>query len=121
MKILVFDDDQISRNLLHRYLEDCGNVVVAACGEEAINKCRSDFFDLVLLDIRSRDGTDGIKILKQIKEIDRYKDIPILAITGYAMKGDKENFLQEGFNGYLAKPFLKDTFLEFIKNYLPCP
>ena len=119
MKILVFDDDQINRRILSRYLEDYGDVVVVDCGEEAINKCKSDFFDLVLLDIRSKDGMDGVKALKKIKEIDRYKDIPVLAITGYAMNRDKEYFLQEGFNGYLAKPFLKDTFIEFIKNYLP--
>jgi len=121
MKILVFDDDQITRRILSRYLEDYGNLVVVDCGEEAINKCKSDFFDLVLLDIRSKDGMDGVKILKKIKKVDRYKDIPVLAITCYAMNGDKEYFLQEGFNGYLAKPFIKETLIEFIKNFLPTP
>jgi len=69
----------------------------------------SDAFDIVLMDIRLKNGIDGVKTFKRIKEIDSYKDTPVLAITAYAMRGDKEYFLQEGFNGYLAKPFVKDT------------
>jgi CheY-like chemotaxis protein len=100
-------------------LQDYEYVTVVASGEEAIDKCLEVVYDIVLMDIRLKIGINGIKTFKKIKEIDAYKDIPILAITAYAMRGDKEYFLEQGFNGYLAKPFVKDTFLGFIRLFLP--
>jgi CheY-like chemotaxis protein len=119
LKILVVEDDRITQEILALYLLEYEHVVIVASGEEAIKECKSDVFDVVLMDIRLKNGMDGVKTFKKIKEIDSYKDIPVLAITAYAMRGDKEYFLQEGFNGYLAKPFVKDTFIKFIKQFLP--
>ena len=119
LKILVVEDDLITQEILSLYLADYEKVVVVASGEEAIRECMSDTFNVVLMDIRLKNGIDGVITFKKIKEIDTYKDIPILAITAYAMRGDKEYFLKEGFDGYLAKPFVKDTFLGFIKQFLP--
>ena len=118
LKILVVEDDRITQEILALYLIGYEHVVVVASGEEAIKECKSDVFDVVLMDIRLKNGMDGVKTFKKIKEIDSYKDIPVLAITAYAMRGDKEHFLEEGFDGYLAKPFVKDTFIEFIKQFL---
>jgi CheY-like chemotaxis protein len=119
LKILVVEDDLITQEILSLYLTEYEHVNIVASGEEAINECKSDLFDVVLMDIRLRNGIDGVKTFKKIKEIESYKNIPILAITAYAMRGDKEYFLKEGFNGYLPKPFIKETFLEFIKPFLP--
>ena len=118
-KILVVEDDPITQEILSLYLLDYERVSVVASGEDAIAKCMSDIFDVVLMDIRLKIGMDGVQTFKKIKKINAYKNIPVLAITAYAMRGDKEYFLEQGFNGYLAKPFVKDTFLEFIKQYLP--
>jgi CheY-like chemotaxis protein len=119
LKILVVEDDLITQEILALYLQEYENVSVVASGEEAINNCLLNAYDIILMDIRLKNGIDGVKTFKKIKEIDTYKDIPVLAITAYAMRGDKEYFLQEGFDGYLAKPFVKDTFLDFIKQFLP--
>ena len=119
LKILVVEDDLITQEILSLYLIEYEKIVVVASGEEAIRECMSDIFNVVLMDIRLKNGIDGVKTFKKIKEIDAYKDIPVLAITAYAMRGDKEYFLKEGFDGYLAKPFVKDTFLEFVKQFLP--
>jgi CheY-like chemotaxis protein len=119
LKILVVEDDLITQEILALYLQEYEYVSVVASGEEAINNCLLNAYDIILMDIRLKNGIDGVKTFKKIKEIDTYKDIPVLAITAYAMRGDKEYFLQEGFDGYLAKPFVKDTFLDFIKQFLP--
>ena len=119
LKILVVEDDPITQEILSLYLLDYEHVIIVACGEDAIEKCMSDVFDIVLMDIRLKIGIDGVKTFKKIKEIDAYKDIPVLAVTAYAMRGDNEYFLEQGFNGYLAKPFIKNTFLQFIKPFLP--
>jgi len=118
-KILVVEDDLVTQEILSLYLLEYEHVTVVASGEDAITKCMSDVFDIVLMDIRLKIGMDGVKTFKKIKKIDAYMNIPILAITAYAMRGDKEYFLEQGFNGYLAKPFVKDTFLAFIKQFLP--
>jgi two-component system, sensor histidine kinase len=119
LKILVVEDDLITQEILSLYLQEYEHVTVVASGEEAIAKCMSDVFDIVLMDIRLKIGIDGVKTFKKIKEIDSYKNIPVLAITAYAMRGDKEYFLEQGFNGYLAKPFVRETFLDYIKKFLP--
>jgi CheY-like chemotaxis protein len=119
LKILVVEDDLITQEILSLYLIDYAHVLVVASGEEAIKECKSDVFDIILMDIRLKNGIDGVKTFKKIKEIESYKEVPVLAITAYAMRGDKEYFLKEGFNGYLAKPFIKDTFIQFIKPFLP--
>jgi CheY-like chemotaxis protein len=117
LKVLVNDDDETTQKLICLYLADYENVVTVGCGQEAIKECMSNSFDLVIMDIKSRNGMDGVQTLNKIREIERYKDIPVLAVTAFALKGDKEFFLQEGFDGYLAKPFDKKTLIEFIKKY----
>jgi CheY-like chemotaxis protein len=119
LNILVVEDDLITQEILSLYLNEYEHITVVASGEEAINNCLLETYDIVLMDIRLKNGIDGVKTFKKIKEIDSYKDTPVLAITAYAMRGDREYFLQEGFNGYLAKPFVKETFLDFVKQYLP--
>ena len=119
LKILVVEDDLITQEILSLYLQDYETVTVVASGEDAIAKCLVEIYDIILMDIRLKVGINGVKTFKKIKEINAYKDIPILAITAYAMRGDKEYFLDQGFNGYLAKPFVKDTFLGFLKLFLP--
>jgi two-component system, sensor histidine kinase len=117
-KILVVEDDLITQEILALYLSDYGNIHIVASGEDAINECKTRIFDIILMDIRLRNGIDGVKTFKKIKEIETYKNIPILAITAYAMRGDKEYFLKEGFDGYLPKPFIKETFIDFVKQFL---
>ncbi len=116
-KILIVEDDLITQQILGLYMIDYDHVVVS-CGEEAIKECKSNNYDIILMDIRLKSGIDGVKTFKQIKEIEGYKKIPILAITAYAMRGDKEYFLEEGFEGYLAKPFLKENLVELITSVL---
>lgn len=118
-RILANEDDALMRDIFSFYLADFKDVVIVDSGEEAIKECRTNLFDLVLTDIKSPHRMNGIEALKEIRKIDGYRNIPILAVTGYTMNGDKEYFIQEGFNGYLAKPFLKATFLEFISKFLP--
>jgi tetratricopeptide (TPR) repeat protein len=120
LKILVADPNhQTTPMLLSRWLKYNEHVVCLDSGEEAIDKCRSEVFNLVISGIKLGRSMNGVEKCKRIKEIDGYKDIPVLAITAYGMKGDKEFFLQEGFDGYLIKPFERHTFIEFIKQFLP--
>ena len=73
-------------------------------GYAGIEEAKISKFDLLLLDIGLKD-LHGIEVLKAIKSFPQYKDIPSIAVTAYAMHGDKEKFLA-GFSYYIAKPYL---------------
>ena len=67
------------------------------------------------MDINLRKGPDGIEAMQSIREISEYKNTQIIAVTAYAMNNDKEEFLEKGFDNYLAKPFRKAQLMEILK------
>jgi len=117
-KILFVDDDETSLILVRLFLKNICPVDFARNGNEAIQKASGNDYDVVLMDINLGRGMDGITVAQEIKKLEKYKNIPIVAITAFAMKGDKEEFLQSGFTHYLSKPFIKQTFLDLIKEIL---
>ena len=68
-------------------------------------------FDLVLLDINLGQGPNGADVLRELRAMPAYQDVPIVAVTAYALPGDRERFLGMGFTDYLAKPFNADELL----------
>ena len=71
------------------------------------------------MDVNLGRGMTGLDITKNLKQRPNYTNVPIIAITAFAMKGDKEEFLQAGFDHYLAKPFTREELRATIKKYLP--
>jgi len=103
-KILVVEDNQDNREMVVKVLKFHGyQVVEAVDGEEAIEKAKSENPDLILLDIYlpKMDGYEATKILKRDG---RLKDIPVIALTAHAMKGNREEALAAGCDGYIPKP-----------------
>jgi CheY-like chemotaxis protein len=91
---------------------------VARTPEEALNKVKQNYYKAILMDINLKNGIDGVKLTSLIRQIDGYKNIPIAAITAYALEKDKENFLSQGLTHYLAKPFSKTELINLLKNML---
>lgn len=103
-KILVADDNQISRELIREVLEDPDQKVLEAeNGEEAIESIIKEKPDLVLLDIQMP-LLNGYEVLRRIRRNPRVNRIPVVALTAYAMKQDREKALASGFNAYITKP-----------------
>ena len=103
-KVLVAEDNPVNRELLRELLENRGYTVIEACnGQEAL--CMIDEIqpDILLLDI-SMPVLDGYAVARKIRENPARAPLPILAITAYAMQGDREKILHSGFDGYLSKP-----------------
>jgi len=106
-RILLVEDDEISCLGERIFLEKTGyDVVTAATGQEAIDIFTKSDFDLILMDIQLPliDGVEATKIIRHSNLPNNKSNIPIIALTSYAMKDDKEKFLSAGINGYLAKP-----------------
>ena len=117
-KVLVVEDDFISMKLVFEILTAYGIMVDGAeNGKEAIKKIENELYDLILMDIELPD-MDGIETTRIIKSKSEYKDVPVIALTAYAMKGDRERFLEAGLDGYIAKPIHVTDFMERMKKYV---
>lgn len=117
-KVLVVEDNEINRKLIREMLTHGGyEVDEAASGREGIELARSWAPDLILMDIQLP-GMDGISTMKRIREMPEYCNTPILALTSYAMAGDHERFVSEGFTGYIPKPVRVTDLLETLGRYL---
>ena len=103
-KILIAEDNPVNRELLRELLEMRGHTVAEACdGEEALGMMEQSQPDLVLLDI-GMPLLDGFGVIRKIRENPRFASMPVVAVTAYAMQGDREKILSSRFDGYLSKP-----------------
>jgi two-component system, cell cycle response regulator len=118
-RVLVVEDNPASLDLMVYLLKAFGHTPLSARdGFEGIEAVRRERPDLVLCDIQLP-GVDGVEVCRQLKQDPDLKNIPLVAITAYAMVGDRERMLGEGFNGYLSKPINPQTFIADMAPYLP--
>jgi two-component system, cell cycle response regulator DivK len=117
-KILLIEDNPQNRYLVTFLLEQHGHVVVqaesGALGLEMAGRIRPD---LILLDIQLP-GKDGYAVARSLKSDPVLQPIPIVAVTSYAMVGDREKILAAGAEGYIEKPINPDTFVTEIEGFL---
>ena len=117
-KILIVEDNADNLAVLEAFLEDEYELVNAEDGKKGLDLALSQKPDLILLDI-SLPEMDGTEVLAQIRKIDEIKETPVIALTAHAMLGDKEKFLELGFNAYVSKPIIDDeTLLELIETLI---
>lgn len=119
-KILLVEDNHMNSRLTEFVLEREGfQVDTVTTGEEAVVAVRNDKPDLILMDIQLP-GMDGLEATRIIKDNPATADIPIVAVTAHAMRGDEERIIQAGCEAYIAKPIntwkLGDTLSAYLKN-----
>jgi len=117
-KILVVEDNDRNRRLLEILLKAKGyEVIEAATGEEAMNCLKSQMPDLILMDIQLP-NMDGLALTRKIKNRTKTRDVNIIAVTAYAMKGDRERILEAGCDAYISKPIDTRKLLLLIADLL---
>jgi len=117
-KILVVEDNQTNMYLNCRILRSSGyEVIEAKTGEKGIEMAIKEKPDLVIMDIQLP-GIDGLETTKRIRESEAEDNVPIIALTSYAMAGDKKKALEAGCTGYIEKPINPETFISEIKKFL---
>lgn len=116
-RLLLIEDDPISIEVIVKFLSRDYFVVTALNGPEGILKAKKEIFDIVLLDIQLPLGMNGIEVLKQLRLIRGYQNIPIIAQTAYSMEDDKKKILDSGFDAYISKPYLKSDILKIIDGF----
>lgn len=121
-KVLVLEDNKDARRLLEKFLE--GGFDASLTGEEtrALEMAREKPFDVVLMDINLGGERTGVDALRALRHLSGYEQVPVVALTAYAITGDRERFLSHGFDGYLGKPLTKQDLYDTISRVLdPAP
>jgi two-component system cell cycle response regulator DivK len=115
--VLIVDDNEKNLRLARDVLRFAGlRTIEAASASEALTLAVERLPDVILMDIRLPD-MDGTDAARRLKADERTAAIPIVALTSFAMKGDREWFLGAGFDGYLEKPISVREFPEQVRRY----
>jgi two-component system, cell cycle response regulator DivK len=109
-QIALVEDNPDNRLLVRVILEPLYRVTEYENGFTALEGFRSHLPDLVLLDV-SLPQMDGAEVLRRIRADAALRKLPVIALTAHAMSGDREKFLQEGFDDYVSKPIIDETLL----------
>jgi len=115
--VLIVDDEPLNIRFLIEPLNSFYSIIVATSGEQAIQRLDEHSIDLVLLDI-VMPGMDGFEVLKQIKQNQTNKDLPVIMISGNHDKDDKAKGLELGAAAYLTKPFHIPDVLDKVKTLI---
>ncbi|WP_176637690.1 ATP-binding protein [Desulfolutivibrio sulfoxidireducens] len=121
LRVLFAEDDTVSLTTGKRLLEKAGySVTPAKDGQEAVQLLTGNDFDVILMDIQmpAMDGLEATKAIREAKNLGMKSRIPIIAMTAYAMTGDKEKFLAAGMNDYVAKPVHNVALVEAIERVM---
>jgi CheY-like chemotaxis protein len=117
--ILVVDDNEANLRLITAVLKTRGyGLIEARSGEAALAAIMDQRPALVLMDVQMP-GMSGIDVARAVRAMPDTGDLPLIAITAMAMKGDREEILDAGFNDYLAKPYKMADLLGVVTKWLP--
>ena len=114
--ILIVEDNELNMKLENDLLQAHGyDTLQSVDGKDVLQLAREHHPDLIIMDIQLPE-ISGMEYTKMLKADDELKDIPVLAVTAFALKGDEEKILEAGCDGYIAKPISVPHFLETVAN-----
>ncbi|HEY7642977.1 MAG TPA: response regulator [Steroidobacteraceae bacterium] len=118
-RILIVEDNPANLELMGFLLRAHGHTVLDALdGERGVQLARTHGPDLILCDIQLP-RLDGYGVIRQLRSDAAWRPCPVLAVTAFAMVGDREKMLAAGFDGYLPKPIAPETFVREVETSLP--
>ena len=116
--VLIVEDNELNMKLFHDVLDAHGYATLQTrTGLEALSLARKHRPDLILMDIQLPE-VSGLDVTKWLKEDDSLRDIPVVAVTAFAMKGDEERIRQGGCEAYISKPISVPMFLGTVRQFI---
>ena len=116
--VMIVEDNELNMKLFRDLLEAHGyHTVGTRDGIDALDLARKHRPDLVLMDIQLPE-VSGLEVTKWLKDDEELREIPVIAVTAFAMKGDEQRIRQGGCEAYISKPISIGTFLETVRRYL---
>jgi two-component system cell cycle response regulator DivK len=120
-KILVVEDNEANRILMRQILKHYGyEVLEATDGVSGLEMARQFMPDLILLDLQMP-VMGGFAVIRELRKTPELSKLKVVAVTSFAMKGDREKALEAGFDEYVTKPIDTRKFVELVKNIVPIP
>jgi two-component system cell cycle response regulator DivK len=117
-RILVVEDNPKNMKLVRDVLEFSGyEVIEATSGEDGVRLAESEHPHLILMDLQLP-GIDGAEALRRIRDGAEGQDVPVVAVTAFAMDGDRTRAFASGFDGYLEKPITVSRFPQQVREFL---
>ncbi len=118
-RILIIEDNQANMQLMVYLLRAFGHVTTEAVeGKSGLAAAQRQLPDLILCDLQMP-GMDGYEVARQVRLEPRLKAISLIAVTAYAMVGDRDKVLAAGFDGYIPKPINPELFAGQVESFLP--
>lgn len=115
--VLIVEDNELNMKLFHDLLDAYGYLTVQTRnGLDALTLARVHRPDLILMDIQLPE-VSGLEVTKWLKEDEELRDIPVVAVTAFAMKGDEERIRSGGCEAYVSKPISVSVFLETVRRF----
>ena len=116
--VLIVEDNELNMKLFHDLLDAHGyQTLQTRSGIEALQIARERRPDLILMDIQLPE-VSGLEVTRWLKDDEELREIPVVAVTAFAMKGDEQRIRQGGCEAYISKPISIGTFLETVRRYL---
>lgn len=116
--VLIVEDNELNMKLFHDLLDAHGyQTIQTRDGMAALELARQHRPDLILMDIQLPE-VSGLEVTKWLKEDEQLRDIPVVAVTAFAMKGDEERIREGGCEAYISKPISVVTFLDTIRQFI---
>ena len=119
--VLVVEDNDDTRLLLERLLQRSYRVCAVRDARSALNAMNEEHFDALVLDINLGGKQTGVDVLKVARTLPGYGAVYAIALTAYALPGDRERFIEAGFDRYVSKPFTRTTLMEALTAGIPAP
>jgi CheY-like chemotaxis protein len=117
-RVLIVEDNMVNSNLLMQQLKKHYHLFFSQTGKAAVDLARSEKIDAILMDINLGPGMDGTQAMKEIRLQVGNEQLPIIAVTGYAGRDERERFLESGFDEFIAKPFEKQQITDALDRLL---
>jgi len=116
--VLVVEDNALNLKLIRDVLEHAGfTVLVATSGEEGVDVATRGDLDLVLMDLQLP-GIDGTEAMRRIRAHPGSRELPVVAVTAFAMRADREQVSSAGFDGYIEKPISTRALPDLVRGYV---
>jgi len=113
-RVLIVEDNMVNSNLLMQYIKKYCTLFFSQTGQAAIEVAKREHIDLIFMDINLGKGIDGIEAMREIRKQVENEGLPIIAITGFAGKQDRDWFIQAGFTDFIAKPYERQDVVSII-------
>ena len=117
--VLIVEDNTVNSNLLMLHLKKRCHLFFSVSGKAAVEVARNEQIDAIFMDINLGEGMDGTQAMNEIRKQTGNETLPVVAVTGFAGREDRERFLQAGFNDFIPKPFQRQDVIDVFEKIFP--